>query len=51
MVGINRFGCITIAVKHQDEALQWFTKKLGFQKRVDSAGTGIRYVSASKQPD
>jgi hypothetical protein len=40
-------------VKDQDEALQWFTKKLGFQKRVDRAGTGIRSltVSASKQPD
>jgi catechol 2,3-dioxygenase-like lactoylglutathione lyase family enzyme len=53
MVGINRFACITIAVQDQDEALQWFTEKLGFQKRVDRSGPGIRFltVSASKQPD
>jgi catechol 2,3-dioxygenase-like lactoylglutathione lyase family enzyme len=53
MVGINRFACVTIAVKDQDEALQWFTEKLGFQKRVDKAGQGIRFltVSPSKQLD
>lgn len=53
MVGINRVACVTVAVKDQDEALQWFTEKLGFQKRVDRSGSGIRFltVSPSKQPD
>jgi hypothetical protein len=53
MPGINRFACITVAVKEQDEALQWFTEKLGFQKRVDRPGPGIRFltVSPAKQPD
>jgi catechol 2,3-dioxygenase-like lactoylglutathione lyase family enzyme len=53
MAGINRFACITIAVKDQDEALQWFTEKLGFQKRVDRPGPGIRFLTVSppKQPD
>jgi predicted enzyme related to lactoylglutathione lyase len=50
---IDRFGCITIAVKDQDEALKWFTEKLGFQKRVDMPGEGMRFVSVAppKQPD
>ena len=30
MAGIKRFLCITVAVKDQDEALQWYTEKLGF---------------------
>jgi catechol 2,3-dioxygenase-like lactoylglutathione lyase family enzyme len=53
MAGIDKFACITIAVRDQDEALQWFTEKLGFQKRTDTPGPGIRFltVSPSKQPD
>lgn len=53
MAGIDRFACITVAVKDQDEALQWFTDKLGFVKRVDRLGPGIRFltVSPQKQPD
>src|SRR5215471_12472709 len=53
MTGINRFACITIAVKDQDEALRWFTEKLGFVKRVDQPGPGIRFLTVSppKQPD
>jgi catechol 2,3-dioxygenase-like lactoylglutathione lyase family enzyme len=53
MAGIDRFGCITVAVKDQDEALQWFTEKLGFEKGVDTPGPGIRFltVSPKKQPD
>ena len=26
MPGIDRFACITVAVKDQDEALKWFTE-------------------------
>lgn len=53
MAGIERIACITVAVTDQDEALRWFTEKLGFQKRVDMPGPGIRFltVSTPKQPD
>jgi catechol 2,3-dioxygenase-like lactoylglutathione lyase family enzyme len=42
MAGIDRFACITVAVKDQDEALRWFTEKLGFKKRVDRLGDHLR---------
>ena len=29
MPGIDRIACITVAVKDQDEALKWYTEKLG----------------------
>lgn len=50
---INRIACITVAVKDQAEALAWFTEKLGFKKRVDQEGPGIRFltVSPKSQPD
>lgn len=53
MAGIDRFACITVAVKDQEEALAWFTEKLGFVKRVDQPGSGMRFltVSPQKQPD
>ena len=35
MVGINRFAWITVDVKDQHQAPQWFTQKLGLQKRLD----------------
>lgn len=47
MSGISRFACITVAVKDQDEALSWFTEKLGFLKRTDMPGPGIRFLSVS----
>src|SRR5215471_16470962 len=63
MAGIKRFFCITVAVKDQDEALQWYTEKLGFRKHTDMPetevegrampGPGMRFLSVSppKQPD
>jgi catechol 2,3-dioxygenase-like lactoylglutathione lyase family enzyme len=53
MSAIDRFACITVAVKDQDEALQWFTEKLDFVKRVDQPGPGMRFLTVSprKQPD
>jgi hypothetical protein len=53
MAGIDRFACITVAVKDQEEALQWFIEKLGFVKRVDRPGPGMRFltVSPKNQPD
>lgn len=47
MTGIDRLACITIAVRDQDEALQWFTEKLGFRKRVDRPGPGMRFLTVS----
>lgn len=47
MSGIDRFGCITVAVRNQEEALRWFTEKLGFVKRVDRPGPGIRFLTIS----
>jgi catechol 2,3-dioxygenase-like lactoylglutathione lyase family enzyme len=59
MSGIDRFACITVAVADQDEALRWFTEKLGFVKRVDvpapagGRAEGIRFLSVSprQQPE
>jgi catechol 2,3-dioxygenase-like lactoylglutathione lyase family enzyme len=53
MSGIDRVACVTVAVKDQDEALHWFTEKLGFEKRVDRPGPGIRFLTVSprNQPD
>jgi catechol 2,3-dioxygenase-like lactoylglutathione lyase family enzyme len=63
MTGIDRFACITVAVRDQDEALQWFTEKLGFRKHTDLPetdmdgrpvpGPGTRFLTVSppKQPD
>jgi len=53
MPGITRFACITVAVRDQDEALHWFIEKLGFRKRVDAPGPGMRFLSVSppQQPD
>jgi predicted enzyme related to lactoylglutathione lyase len=53
MAGIDRFACITVAVRDQNEALVWFTEKLGFVKRVDRRDPEIRFltVSPQKQPD
>src|SRR5690606_13915999 len=51
-MSIDRIACITVAVRDQDEALAWFTEKLGFVKHVDRPGP-IRFltVSPKNQPD
>jgi hypothetical protein len=63
VTGIDRFACITVAVEDQEEALRWFTEKLGFVKRTDMpeaevggqarSGPGMRFLTVSppKQPD
>lgn len=45
MVGIRRVATLTIAVRDQDEALKWFTERLGFEKRSDITGAGMRWVT------
>jgi catechol 2,3-dioxygenase-like lactoylglutathione lyase family enzyme len=47
MPGIDKVVTVTIAVKDQDEALQWFTEKLGFEKRADMATPGLRWLTVA----
>ncbi len=53
MAGIDKIVTVTIAVRDQDEALRWFTEELGFEKRTDVAGPGMRWVTVApkKQQD
>ncbi len=49
-----KIGHITLLVKDQDEALKFYTEKLGFQKRQDTILWGnMRWVTVSPkdQPD
>ena len=47
MAGIEKVSTITIAVKDENEALRWFTQKLGFEKRLDLAGPGLRWLTVA----
>jgi catechol 2,3-dioxygenase-like lactoylglutathione lyase family enzyme len=47
MPGIDRVATVTIAVEDQDEALRWFTEKLGFERRLDISGPGIRWLTVA----
>ncbi len=47
MAGIERVSTITIAVKDENEALRWFTEKLGFEKRLDLSGPGLRWLTVA----
>jgi GNAT superfamily N-acetyltransferase len=42
MAGIEKVATLTIAVEDQDKALEWFTEKLGFEKRTDLSTPGMR---------
>ena len=51
---IERIAVITVVVFNQDDALKWYTEKLGFEKRADQkVGPNFRWVtvSPSKQKD
>lgn len=45
MAGIEKVATLTIAVQDQDEALGWFTEKLGFEKRTDLSALGMRWLT------
>jgi len=47
MAGIDRVTVVTIAVKDQDEALQWLTEMLGYEKRGDMPGPGLRWLTVA----
>lgn len=53
MAGIDRIVTITVSVRDQDEALRWYTELLGFEKRSDIQGQGMRWLTVSprKQPE
>jgi predicted enzyme related to lactoylglutathione lyase len=47
MPGIHKIATVTIAVKDQDEALVWFTEKLGFETRRDISIPGTRWLTVA----
>lgn len=47
MAEIEKLAVVTIAVKDQEEALRWFTDRLGFEKRVDLSTPGIRWLTVA----
>ncbi|MGB6688426.1 MAG: VOC family protein [Terracidiphilus sp.] len=47
MQAIDKVSTVTIAVRDQDEALKWFTEKLGFEKRVDMKAPGMRWLTVA----
>ena len=47
MDGIDKVSTITIAVRDEDEALRWFTEKLGFTKKLDLKGPGMRWLTVA----
>jgi predicted enzyme related to lactoylglutathione lyase len=52
MPGIDKIATLTIAVRDQDEALEWFTEKLDFEKRADLSASGMRWLTvAPKQQE
>ncbi len=45
---INKLAVVTLLVRDQDEALKFYTEKLGFDKRQDQAfGPGMRWVTVA----
>lgn len=44
-----RLTHVTVVVKDQEEALKWYTEKLGFEKRSDDSTTmpGLRWLAVS----
>ncbi len=47
MQAIDKVSTVTIAVKDQDEALTWFTERLGFEKRMDVRATNFRWLTVA----
>ena len=47
MQAIDKVSTVTIAVTNQDEALAWFTRVLGFEKRVDQQSKGFRWLTVA----
>jgi catechol 2,3-dioxygenase-like lactoylglutathione lyase family enzyme len=49
---MKKFSHVTVLVKDQDEALRWYTEKLGFTKKQDEAfGPGVRWLTVAVPGD
>ncbi len=47
---INKLAVVTLLVRDQEEALKFYTEKLGFDKRQDQAfGPGMRWLTVAPQ--
>lgn len=45
---IKRIGTVTMYVRDQDDALKFYTEKLGFEKRTDAEGPpGFRWLTVA----
>lgn len=47
MQAIDRVSTVTIAVADQDEALAWYTQKLGFEKKMDQRSPQFRWLTVA----
>ncbi len=47
MQAIDRVSTVTIAVADQDEALAWYTEKLGFEKKIDVRSPQFRWLTVA----
>jgi hypothetical protein len=47
MQAIDRVSTVTIAVADQDEALVWYTEKLGFEKKMDVRSAQFRWLTVA----
>lgn len=47
MQAIDRVSTIAIAVADQDEALQWYTEMLGFEKKMDVPSPSFRWLTVA----
>jgi catechol 2,3-dioxygenase-like lactoylglutathione lyase family enzyme len=47
MPTIDKVVTVTIAVADQEQALAWFTGKLGFEKRGDISSPGMRWLTVA----
>lgn len=47
MQAFDRVSTVTIAVADQDEALTWFTEKLGFEKKMDVRSPQFRWLTVA----
>jgi len=47
MPTIDKIVTVTIAVADQEQALAWFVGKLGFHKRKDMSGQGMRWLTVA----
>lgn len=47
MQAIDRVSTVAIAVADQDEALEWYTEKLGFEKKMDVRSAQFRWLTVA----